>query len=297
LPKGIIVLGSLDLVALYSTQLGQDAAQIAQTLVPLGAESNFNPMRDTTKVIGGLYAMQGVDFCSVVTGRFDVAAIQRAADARAIAPSGTPLVKTRYGDYDLYTVGNIGFVMLTPSTMISGNETGMRRALDRLRYQRLATALPMWMTRLAATEGAAFAVAGDFGADNVVVQSADGQPVAQPKASGSPAEPVLEAASATYPFLSGLRALRVVGNFQNPGLNMAGSLTYATAENAQSGAVALRSVADMGQWVNLLASFGFGSALPPAQIAVQAEEVAVVQPVDTQLARAVLGLFASAVRR
>jgi hypothetical protein len=296
LPKGIIVLATLDLVSLYSTDLGRDAATIAQALVPLGPESNFSPQRDTSKVVGGLYAMQGVDFCAVVSGRFDVAAIGRAADARAAVPSGTPLVKTRYGDFDLYTVGNIGFVLLTPSTMISGNETGMRRALDRLRYQRLARALPQWMTDLADTKNASLSVAGDFGADTVVVAK-DGQPAAEPTPSGSPAEPVLEAASATYPFLSGLRALRIVGNFQSPGLNLAGSLTYSTAEKAQQGAVGLRQLADLGSWVNLLASFGLGAALAPAQIAVQGGDVAVVQPVDTTIARAVLGLFANTVRR
>ena len=56
--------------------------------------------------------MQGADFCAVLQGRFDVPAIERAASARAATPSGVALVKTRYGDNDLYTVANVGSTSL-----------------------------------------------------------------------------------------------------------------------------------------------------------------------------------------
>ncbi|MEO5726317.1 MAG: hypothetical protein ABI134_25830, partial [Byssovorax sp.] len=83
LPRGALVLGSLDATAMFQSKWGAEAAQIVQTLLPLGPESNFVPTRDVTRVVSGVYAMQGADFCAVVQGNFDLVAIQRAVDARA----------------------------------------------------------------------------------------------------------------------------------------------------------------------------------------------------------------------
>jgi hypothetical protein len=298
LPSGVLVFGEIDLVALFQTPIGADISTLVQSLVPLGPQAGFVPARDTTRSMLGVYAMQGVDFCAVTQGRFDVEAIRAAADARVAAPSGLPMVKSLYAQFDLYTVGNIGFVLLTPNTLLSGNETGMRRALDRLRTNRFSRSVPDWMIKLGESKGSSFVVAGDFGA---VVQAApatpEQKPAFDPGPTGSAAEPVLEAAAATFPFLSGLRALRVLGNFLAPGLNFAGALTYATNEKAQAGAESLRHLAELAQWANLLTTFGFGASIPPAQIALAEKEVAFVQPIDTAIARAFLGIVSNYVRR
>ncbi len=298
LPSGIVVFGQVDLVALFQTPIGGDIAALVQALVPLGAESGFVPARDTERSLLGVYAMQGVDFCAVTQGRFDIEAIRRAADARAAAPSGQALVKSRYGQFDLYTVGNIGFVLLTNRTLLSGNETGMRRALERLRFKRLQRSVPEWMVGLSETKGSSFVVAGDFGATPATAPaSPEKKPPFDPGPTGSAAEPVLEAAASSFPFLSGLRALRLLGNFLSPGQNIAGALTNATNEKAQSGADSLRHLAELAQWANLLTSFGFGATIAPAQIAIQEREVAFTQAVDTGIARAFLGMVAQYVRR
>ncbi|HSN98612.1 MAG TPA: hypothetical protein VLS89_09940, partial [Candidatus Nanopelagicales bacterium] len=129
LPSGIVMLSYLDAAALFQSSLGGEVDTLIHQLLPIGSESGFVPSRDVTRVHGGLYAMQGADFCAVLQGNFDPEAIRRSADSRALTVLGAPLVKTRYAGNDLYTAGNIGFVVLTRRTVLTGNETGMRRAL------------------------------------------------------------------------------------------------------------------------------------------------------------------------
>ena len=187
LPRGVLVLGSVDAAAMFQSRWGAEAAQVVQTLLPLGPESNFVPQRDVTRVVSGLYAMQGADFCAVVQGNFDIPAIQRAVDARAIVIDGAALVKTRYAGNDLYTANNLGFTLVTSHTALSGNETGMRRALDRLRFGKLERSIPKWMLDLAETKNATMAIAGDLGAPGAV-----------------------DVTSAKLPFLGSVRSVRVI---------------------------------------------------------------------------------------
>jgi hypothetical protein len=269
LPAGAIVAGYVDGAQLFGTSFGADLARITQTLLPLGAEANFSPARDIARVYGGIYAMQGADYCAVLQGNFDVERIQHAASQRAASPSGQPLVRTRYGDYDLYTTANVGFVVLTPHTILSGNETGLRRALDRLRYGTLERSIPAWMVALMSTEGAALAVAGDF--------------------SSPAASAVL---SQQLAWLSGVEVLRVIGNFKSPGMNFAGTLTYRDATSASSGAAALGNVRQSFQSFGWLTAIGFGAQPPDLRVAQQGSEVAFTMPLDARLMGGLLNVAA-----
>lgn len=289
LPGRILALADLDLTALFATAIGADVATLIQSVVPLGPESGFSATRDTTRLSGGVYAMQGVDFCAVVQGRFDVASIQRAADARASVASGLTLVKSRYGDRDLYTAGNLGFVLLSAATMIAGNETGIRRAIDRLRFRTLERSIPEWMIALAETPGASFTISGDFGADSLLRPLRTGAARKAPRLPSSPAIPVMEAAAGKFPFLSGLRAMRMVGNFQPPGLNFAGTLSYGAADKAANGAEGLRGASQLAQWSNMLT----GANIPPMRLAISGTDVGFVQPIETGAARALINLVRS----
>lgn len=260
LPSGAIVTGYVDGTQLFGTSFGADLARITQALLPIGAEANFSPARDVTRVYGGVYAMQGADYCAVLQGNFDVERIQQAASQRAASPSGQPLVRTRYGDYDMYTTANVGFVVLTPRTILSGNETGLRRALDRLRFSALERSIPPWMVALMNTEGAALAVAGDF---------------ASPAASA-----VL---SQQLAWLGGVEVLRVVGNFKSPGMNFAGTLTYRDASSASAGATALGNVRQSLQSFGWLTAIGFGAQPPDLRVAQQGKDVAFTMPLDARL--------------
>jgi hypothetical protein len=274
LPSGIVMLGYLDAATLFQSRLGPEVSQIVTGLLPLGPESNFVPARDVARVYGGVYAMQGADFCAVLQGNFDTAAIQRAADAKAMTTAGAPLVKSRYGDRDVFVVANIGFVVLTNHTILSGNETGIRRAIDRLRYNKLERSMPKWMTDLVSTKGAAFSVAGDF-----------------------TKQPAVEAGAQKLPFLAGLRYMRVVGNFQPPGMNFAGALTYKDPQTAAAGAANLQNLQQIASFVSVISSWGMGPSVPPMQVAQSGNDAAFTMPMDESLVRTLMRVAADTVRK
>lgn len=272
LPSGIVMLSYLDAATMFQSSVGGDVAQIVQGLLPIGQESNFVPSRDVTRIYGGLYAMQGADFCAVVQGNFDAAAIRRSADARAVTVLGAPLVKNRYAGNELYTAGNLGFVVLTAHTVLTGNETGIRRALDRIRLGKLQRSVPEWMVKVAETKNAAFALAGDLTGQAAVASAAQ-----------------------QVPFLAGLRYVRVIGNFQAPGVNFAGALTYTDPQAAANGAVALRNLEQIARIATLLTSWGFG-AVPAMQVAQSQNDVAFTLPLGDSTVRALLRTAADAAR-
>lgn len=269
LPSGLIMLSYLDASAMFSSGMGREIEQIINNVLPLGPESNFVPSRDIAKVYGGLYAMQGVDFCVVAQGNFDAAAIGAAADRRAVTTTGVALVKTRYAEYDMYTAGNVGFVVLTSHTVLTGNEICMRRALDRLRYSELERSIPTWMIALTETQGATFAFAGDLTRQAAV-----------------------DAASQTLPFVTGLQYVRVIGNFQAPGVNFVGTLTYSDPENAQLGAGNLANLQQLTQFMSMLSAWGVNGPPGDMQVATQGSEVQFSVPLDGALIKTLLGLVA-----
>ena len=268
LPSEPLIIGKLQANALFQSGMGGQLEQLIRKLLPLGPESNFVPRRDVSQVFAAGYAMQGADFCAVLQGNFDIASIQRAAAAQQRTPTGAALVRTQYGRFTIFTGGNVGFVVLTQRTILSGNETGLRRALDRMRYGWTDTVIEPWMRELLNTENAGFAMVGDVSSQGVV-----------------------SAASANYPFLHDLRLLRVVGNFQPPGMNVAGSLTYGNAQSARVGAAGLSQVQQLASFASLLTSFGFGGQLPPLEVAEQGNNVAFAQQVDTNTANLFLSLL------
>lgn len=268
LPSGPVMLGYLDAAAMFRSNLGPDVGQILTAVLPLGPESNFVPARDVNRIYGGVYAMQGADFCAVIQGNFDVPSIQRAAEARTMVSSGVPLVRSRYADMDLYTAGNVGFVLLTSHTALAGNETGMRRALDRLRTTELKRAVPSWMMDLVSTPNSAFALAGDISGQGAV-----------------------EAATQKMPFLTGLQKIRTIGNFQPPGMNFAGSFTYADAQSAANGTVQLADLQKLTSFMSLLSSLGLMGPVPTMQVQQRNNDVAFTVPMDTSFARFMLSML------
>jgi hypothetical protein len=274
LPPGVIMLGYLDASAMFASGMGPEVEQLIARVLPLSAEANFQARRDVAKVYSGLYAMQGVDVCAVVQGNFDPDAIARVADSQSTTVTGVPLVKTRYADYDLFTAQNLGFVVLTKHTILSGNEVCMRRALDRLRFSELERSIPTWMIALTETPGAAFAFAGDLSSQTSV-----------------------EAATQTIPFVHGLKYVRVLGNFQDPGLNFVGTLTYADATAAQGGAAQLANLRELTQFMNMLTSWGVGQAANQLQVSTVGSEVQFSVPLDGMLVRTLLNLISEFLRQ
>ncbi len=268
LPSEALVVGKLQAQMLFRSGMGHQLEQIIGKLLPLGGESNFVPRRDVTAIVAAGYAMQGADFCAVLQGNFDINAIQVAAAAQRPTPAGAALVRTQYGRYVIFTAANVGFVVLSQHTILSGNETGLRRGLDRMRYGWTDTTIEPWMRELLDSDSAAFAMVGDVGDQGVVAAAAD-----------------------NYPFLHDLRLIRILGNFQPPGMNVAGSLTYGSEQNAKLGAAGLGQLQQLAAFGALLSSFGFGGQLPPLEVAEQGSNVAFAQQVDTTTAALLLSLL------
>lgn len=228
LPSGAIGIVRVDAPAFFRSEFGQRLKTMTDARVPLPPSAGFDPERDLAVMYVGLYSMQGVDTLAVASGTFHPDAIERAADGTTMTPLGAPLVKTTYAKRTLYVSRNIGFVVLTEHTVLLGDETGIRRALDRLSEGRMQHDAPKWVDDVLATPNAALAGAFDFA----------GQPPA-------------EAAMKSFSFLRGMRTARVVGNFQPPGMNFAGTLTYPDAQAAQS---AVQGILGIHQTIK---SYGF----------------------------------------
>lgn len=243
LPSKPAVLGVVDVPAFLASPLGGEINRLAGKYVPLGQETGFVLNRDLKRLVGGAYSLAGVDVVAVAQGNFNPDLIRSAVERNVKTPGGLQLVHSKYAGNDVFTAGNVGFTVVTHHTMLVGNETGMRRALDRIRDNRLARDVPEWMTKLIETPQAAMVLAGDVAS-----------------------EPRVAAMARMAPFLGGLSSFRIVGNFQSPGVNVAGTLTYADAPSAAAGANALRGLAQQTVITSVLAMFGLGAPLQNLQV-------------------------------
>jgi hypothetical protein len=157
--------------------------------------------------------MQGADVAGVAVGSFDPKKIEAAADGVQKTPLGVPVSKSTYAGRALYTADSIGFTILTTRTALFGNQTGIRRALDRIKEGTAKRELPAWAAKVLNPGAAPFA----FG-------------------SNLKENPVPNALRSKLPFLDGVETLAVVGNFAPPGVNLAGTLVYPDEAAAKTGA-------------------------------------------------------------
>jgi len=266
LPANPIVLGWVDAQAFLASQFGSEINRIAAKYLPIGEKTGFVPQRDLKKVVGGVYSLAGADFVLVAQGDFNADMIRSAADQHTTTPGGVPLVHSKYAGNDLFTAGNVGFTVVTQHTLLVGNETGMRRALDRIRDNRLKREVPEWMTKLMDNPQASTVLAGDM-----------------------TGQPQVAAMAKSVPFLNGLSNFRILGNFQPPGINLAGALSYPDPSSAAAGANALRSLGQMASLMNVLAIFGLSSPVKDLQVNTQDNDATFVTAVDAQSLTRLLG--------
>ena len=273
LPGGALAIGHLDASALFRARFGGDVNELIARILPLGAESNFVAQRDVARVFGGVYSLQGADFCAVVQGNFDTEAIQRSADAKVITILDAPLVKSSYAGNDLYTSRNIGFSVLTPHTVLTGNETGMRRALDRLRAGKPKSEVAPWVLDILRDPKASLALAGEPGS-----------------------APALQAASQTLPFLGNVRRVRALGSLEPTGVNLAARVSYTDPGSAANAAASLQNLRTYAFFASLFMSLG-GLSIPAINTKVEGAEVDLTSPVDEGSIRQLLRMATDAARR
>lgn len=271
LPGSAIGIVHVDTPAYFRSQFGQHLQQIAQSRLPLPPSANFDPARDLTALYVGVYSMQGADVVGVAIGTFDPAAIERAADGTTATPLGAPLVKTTYARRSLYVSRNVGFSILTPHTALFGDETGIRRALDRLSEGRAKHETAPWVDQLIATPNAATAGAFDF-------------------TSGAPAQ----AAVANLPFMKNLRTAKILGNFESPGMNFAGTLTYPDPTTAQSACQAIQqSTSTIRNYSFFLQLAGIGNPIQKLETVPNGNDAQFVLGVDSRTIEWLLNLLAA----
>lgn len=232
LPGNAVGLFYIDCQKLFASEFGQRVLTIARARTPVPPSAKFDPQRDLSHAYVGVYSMQGADAAAVLVGNFDKAAIEAAADGTQATPLGTPVVKSSYAGRALYTSHNIGFSVLTARTVLVGNETGIRRALDRIKEGRVTNLAPSWFQELQKTQSAPLAAGFDL-----------------------TAQPITDAARQQLPFLNGLETARLVGNFEKPGINVAGTLTYGDEQGAQAAST------NLNQFRDVIASWGWLASL------------------------------------
>jgi hypothetical protein len=271
LPGGAIGIVHVDAPALFKSEFGQRLNALAQSRMPLPPSAGFEPTRDLAALFVGIYSMQGADVAGVAIGAFDPQSIERAADGTTMTPLGAPLVKTTYARRTLYVSRNVGFSILTPRTALFGDETGIRRALDRLSEGRARHETPAWVDQLIATPNAATAGAFDF-------------------TGGATAE----AAAKNLPFLRGLRTAKVLGNFQPPGMNFAGTLTYPDAQTAQTAAQQIEQMnATIKNYAFFLQLAGIGNPIQKLQTTTSGNDTQFVLGVESRTVEWLLNQLAA----
>jgi hypothetical protein len=238
LPGGFVGFARLEASEAFKSPFGASLITLATQLAPLPPSTGFVIDRDLERVFVGLYSMQGVDLAGVAIGKFDEAAIRAAAQTQMATTGAASLVLSLYAGRTLYTVSNMGFCILTARTALFGSEIGIRRALDRIREGRAIQRLPAWTKELLDSQQAPIGVGVDLRA-NVVSESVRRQ----------------------LGFVDGLDAARARGNFAPPGLNLAASLRYPTAEQAKTGADRVTHTRDMLSQAGFLMTL-FGIAQP-----------------------------------
>nr|PZN27375.1 MAG: hypothetical protein DIU78_05290 [Pseudomonadota bacterium] len=158
----------------------------------------------------------------------------------------------------MFTARGLGFTVLTARTIVFGTETGLRRALDRLESGRIERRLPKWMIDLVAAPSAPLVFGADF-----------------------TTHPVPDAARRELAFLDGVSTLSLVGNFAEPGLNAAGTLTYGTPEAAVRGATQVKDLSNrLGTYGPLLALVGIAQPVRKLEAEAVDDEVRFVLGID-----------------
>ena len=258
LPGSAVGVAYLDARKLFASPFGARILLVMERRMPLPPSAGFDPKRDLEAVWVGAYSMQGADVAGVAIGTFDRQKIEAAADGTQKTPLGVPVTKSTYSGHALYTAGETGFTVLTSKVALFGNDVGVRRAIDRVEEGRAKKQLPKYMQELLATPNAPLVMAGDLTSN-----------------------PVPAAAKDELTFTEGLETLAVVGNFEDPGVNLAGTLSYGDAPAAQRGSqnlLALRSTLE--RYAPFLALLGIPQPIRRLEAQPKEKTVGLVMAVD-----------------
>lgn len=259
LPGNAIGVANVDAQALFESSFGSRLLAIVRARSPLPAKAEFEPSRDLDRVYLGSYSMQGADVAGVAVGRFAPEKIAE-AEGELQTVGGKPVVKSTYAGRTLYTAGGIGFTVLTARTVVFGNETGIRRALDRIEEGRVKRRLSPWMLEILDKPSAPLTAGADL-----------------------TGHPLPSAARSELKFLDGIETASLLGNFEPPGLNLAGTLSYADADGAKRGATRMLELhGRLSGYAPFLALLGIPQPVKKLDARPEEDKVRFVMAVDGQ---------------
>jgi hypothetical protein len=255
LPAGGIGWAHLEVAPALQSELGRYVLLDLAARFPMPEAAGFSFERDVARFSLASYSMQGIDFAAVATGRFDPARIEAAALDYKGGPLAPVLIKSQYAGRTLFTTASVGFTILTPQTALFGNDTGIRRCLDRIAESRVADDLPAWVKELLVTPNAAFSLGIDLQQN-----------------------PFAAVLSGRLSALRGASMARGIGNFDAPGINLAGTVSHADHEAARATAAALLQA---GGSLNIYGRlFGLGQPLRKLETQAIGNDTQVVLAVD-----------------
>lgn len=268
LPGGAVTWGRLDVQAANEAVFAKELQTWFEHSLPVSGKLGIDFAQDVDEVVLGLYATAGSDVAAVARGRFEERALKEAIEQEPVNAGQRPIVTHRFAGQQVYVSGSWALAPITSATIVFGTEIGVRRVLERIEEGRLARVLPAWFEQMLEVKEASMVVGVDL----------DAQPVPS----------VLRTRLA---FLDGLRAGRFLWNFQEPGLNGAGTLTYDTPASAQKAASGLGELSETLRRSELLLTL-FQIPRPFRRLEAQAtdKDTQVVVEID---GRAIQALFAS----
>jgi hypothetical protein len=262
LPGSALLVAGLDVHAMYaSAVVGPTVASLTDPLLPLPADT-VDVSRDVDRLVLGSYAGNQADVVVVLSGRFDVNRIAAASQAK----TGAPLVKATYAGFPTSTSGAVTIAPLTARTLVAGTSERVHRVLDRLGQGAPKRSVPPWAAETLATQGAQFAIVGDF--------------ATQPIASAT-------LGSINLGWLKGLQTVRAIGNFDDPGINVAATLTYSDPIAAQTATDGIHLI---DSWQKLLAPLLLGAKVENLQVGSSGNDVSCKFAIDSTSLRALLTL-------
>ncbi len=258
LPPGGVVWLSAEAPALFQAEFGEDVSRFLVEALPFAKGAGIVPEKDVEHVIGAMYATVGSDVVFVCKGQFDKEATATEIEEDPTSVMEKPIVSVEYSGSRMYVVEQVAMAVLTDQTMVFGTQLGVRRVLERVEEGRLKRELPPWYDALLSDSSSQFKLGIDL--DSQPIPATLGEKVA---------------------FMNGLRAARILGNFRAPGLNLAGTLTYQTPQNAESGAETLSQVREhLERYELLLRTLGISQPIRRMKAQATGKDVQVVAAID-----------------
>jgi hypothetical protein len=232
LPSSAMAIARIDAKQMFqSGSVGGQLAQMAERMLPVGDEAGFKASRDLETIYAAGYSTTGADVVAVLRGTFDEQKIKSVAEQHTPTKGGGMLVASSYLGRQVYTLNNVGFTVISKQTVVAGGEAMIRRVIERLKDGNVARAQVPWMTQTIETPNAAFAAAADFANQPIAAASVGMVPLS---------------------WVKGMKAVRLVGNFKDPGLNIAATLTYPDKPSAADASEQVKRTAGMASLLQFL---------------------------------------------